>query len=766
MSRVMEQVLGMIRQNRAIASQDRQTALGEEKLAFDKARVAKEEGYFESLGTLQREYINKGLLSIDDDTGELVLNDKAKKLFREGKLQDLTQLAINSGIKAEGVDGNFLFGAPELNSNIKDADGKPMYVVSGSRVNPDGSPIPGGEGVATEGGSMDPNAPVLTFSEDKIFSLLNERMNLLIREAGPRGSQLMSQVGFASQLSERTYDDSVEAKQELSASAQSAIRDSRDAATERELVDIMTDLKGKDKYEFQLKLLRQTYADQPEELAKIDALENRVFAEDETKESPSATVSSLGEKLVVGDPTAPRMKKGGKRRVSNRKLTNLKEEQARLAGNEREKPRRGSKVASPIGVQAFDEDIQKLNDLIEKEDRAGLKQGYQNRRDQLVEQRKEAVKKLNKANDEYSDYVMGAVDKEISLLESINNPTEDQKNQLAALNEEKVRLLKAGVTTEAMRTEAYQSLSKKVKDIYNPDDKINPFKDKDAEFVKSVIRQMDEAVEGGVLSFDERETAAADKVIKANNIRNIGDFAGKQPADQLIIQAAVAIALAPTKNAKEQFVEALLGTVQGSNFGAMPLDIAEADRKERELGLNQRKLARLLRNDNKLSQTDRTSLLKTFEEVDSLVIRMADGSFDPNATDEDGETFGQKALLRMRELQRTLALRTNLSSETKAELVKSFSSLLSAYTGRVSGDNTWFGGVNVQSDDFNVENIVTNDTKLEDVTSIIYRGPSGRDASLTVDQLRDALKGQEELVNLVLSIGLDNAKKRTRTDSE
>ena len=98
--------------------------------------------------------------------------------------------------------------------------------------------------------------------------------------------------------------------------------------------------------------------------------------------------------------------------------------------------------------------------------------------------------------------------------------------------------------------------------------------------------------------------------------------------------------------------------------------------------------------------------------------------------------------------------------------MKSFSSLLSAYTGRVSGDNTWLGGVNVQSDDFNVENIVTNDTKLEDVTSIIYRGPSGRDASLTVDDLRDALKGQEELVNLVLSIGLDNAKKRTRTDSE
>mgnify|MGYP001200383514 FL=1 len=755
----MEQVLGMIRQNRAIASRDRQTALGEERLAFEKEEVDKEEGYFESLGTLQREYINKGLLSIDDDTGELVLNDKAKKLFREGKLQDLTQLAINSGVKAEGVDGNFLFGAPEINYNIRGDDGKPMYVITGSRVNPDGSPIPGGEGVATEGGSMDPNAPVLTFSEDKIFSLLNERMNLLIREAGPRGSQLMSQVGFASQLSERTYDDSVEAKQELSASAQSAIRDSRDAATERELVDIMTDLKGKDKYEFQLKLLRQTYADQPEELAKIDALENRVFAEDETKESPSATVSSLGEKLVVSDRTAPRMKRG-------KKLTDLKEEQARLAGNEREKPRRGSKVASPIGVQAFDEDIQKLNDLIEKEDRAGLKQGYQNRRDQLIKQRKEAVKKLNKANDEYSDYVMGAVDKEISLLESINNPTEDQKNQLAALNEEKVRLLKAGVTTEAMRTEAYKSLSKKVKDIYNPDDKINPFKDKDAEFVKSVIRQMDEAVEGGVLSFDERETAAADKVIKANNIRNIGDFAGKQPADQLIIQAAVAIALAPTKNAKEQFVEALLGTVQGSNFGAMPLDIAEADRKERELGLEQRKFARLLRNDNKLSQTDRTSLFKTFEEVDSLVLRMADGSFDPDATDEDGETFGQKALLRMRELQRTIELRPNLSPQVKAALVKSFSSLLSAYTGRVAGDNNWFGGVNVQSDDFDIQNIVTNDTEREGVTSIIYRGPSGRDASLTVGQLRDALKGQEELVNLILSIGLDNAKKRTGTDSE
>ena len=755
----MEQVLGMIRQNRAIASRDRQTALGEERLAFEKEEVDKEEGYFESLGTLQREYINKGLLSIDDDTGELVLNDKAKKLFREGKLQDLTQLAINSGVKAEGVDGNFLFGAPEINYNIRGDDGKPMYVITGSRVNPDGSPIPGGEGVATEGGSMDPNAPVLTFSEDKIFSLLNERMNLLIREAGPRGSQLMSQVGFASQLSERTYDDSVEAKQELSASAQSAIRDSRDAATERELVDIMTDLKGKDKYEFQLKLLRQTYADQPEELAKIDALENRVFAEDETKESPSATVSSLGEKLVVSDRTAPRMKRG-------KKLTDLKEEQARLAGNEREKPRRGSKVASPIGVQAFDEDIQKLNDLIEKEDRAGLKQGYQNRRDQLIKQRKEAVKKLNKANDEYSDYVMGAVDKEISLLESINNPTEDQKNQLAALNEEKVRLLKAGVTTEAMRTEAYKSLSKKVKDIYNPDDKINPFKDKDAEFVKSVIRQMDEAVEGGVLSFDERETAAADKVIKANNIRNIGDFAGKQPADQLIIQAAVAIALAPTKNAKEQFVEALLGTVQGSNFGAMPLDIAEADRKERELGLEQRKFARLLRNDNKLSQTDRTSLLKTFGDVDRLVLRMADGSFDPDATDEDGETFGQKALLRMRELQRTIELRPNLSPQVKAALVKSFSSLLSAYTGRVAGDNNWFGGVNVQSDDFDIQNIVTNDTEREGVTSIIYRGPSGRDASLTVGDLRDALKGQEELVNLVLSIGLDNAKKRTRTDSE
>ena len=162
----MEQVLGMIRQNRAIASQDRQTALGEERLAFEKEKVAKEEGYFESIATLQREFINKGLLSIDDGTGELVLNDKAKKLFREGKLQDLAQLAINSGVKAEGVDGNFLFGAPELNDNIKDADGKPMYIITGSRVNPDGSPIPGGEGVATEGGSMDPNAPVLTFSED------------------------------------------------------------------------------------------------------------------------------------------------------------------------------------------------------------------------------------------------------------------------------------------------------------------------------------------------------------------------------------------------------------------------------------------------------------------------------------------------------------------------------------------------------------------------------------------------------------------------
>ena len=109
MSRVMEQVLGMIRQNRAIASRDRQTALGEENLAFEREKFAKEEGYFESLGTLQREYINKGLLSIDDDTGDLVLNDKAKKLFREGELQDLAQLAINSGVKAEGVDGNFLF---------------------------------------------------------------------------------------------------------------------------------------------------------------------------------------------------------------------------------------------------------------------------------------------------------------------------------------------------------------------------------------------------------------------------------------------------------------------------------------------------------------------------------------------------------------------------------------------------------------------------------------------------------------------------------
>ena len=198
----------------------------------------------------------------------------------------------------------------------------------------------------------------------------------------------------------------------------------------------------------------------------------------------------------------------------------------------------------------------------------------------------------------------------------------------------------------------------------------------------------------------------------------------------------------------------------------MPLDIAKFDQGERQLRLDQRKLERLLRNDKDLSDTDRTNLFKTFGEVDRLVVRMADGSFDPDATDEDGETFGQKALLRMRELQRTLALRTNLSPQIKAELVKSFSSLLSAYTGRVSGDNTWLGGVNVQSDDFNVENIVTNDTKLEDVTGIIYRGPSGRDASLTVDQLRDALKGHDELVNLVLSIGLDNAKKRTRTDSE
>ena len=664
----------------------------------------------------------------------------------------------------------------------------------------------GEPGVATREAGSGADETVIRLSLDEGIDLLNERLQLSLNELDPEDLINIKARIIGASEARNTQQQELENQSEISAALQAKVSLAQDALLERDVLGALSELKGNAKREYMLKLgrefldpndpetaerlnlLEQTIKDSKvkketpdEELARLERIAasgafanegftgqeelNTRIAELKKDKAPSVKVSSLGEKLALNNTV-------GKRRVTGSKLTKLKEEQERLAGNEREKLKRGRKTSAPIGIQAFNEDIQKLNELIANEDRAGLKQGYQNRKDQLVEQRKEAVKKFNKVNEEYSDYVVGAIDKEISKLENTTNPTEDQTNQLAELNKEKEQLIKSGATTKSMAAPEFKGIEEKLRKIIDPDDNISQFKDVSSEFRADIVSTIDAAVDSGQLTFTEKEAQIAAKAFEEANVQRIQDFKNKLPPDRQLIAYAILSVMAPDAEQRTAVANLLEITATGGDAVGTDLDKFKAttSRMTAETGMLNAQTKRLEAiNAARKSATDEDKEvydnIEEFgtEEAVPVIASMRDPNWI-NGTDEDGNSNLQKVnqlLLELRQKKRLPTFRASGNPKLSRTLMGDLErQLVSAAIGGLVDKNLFGGSTPVELDDVNLENLYLNDSDPEQATKVLYQTGTGRPQEISIKDFRSQI-GLKEIRDAVITIAGENTKARS-----
>jgi len=722
---------------------------------------------------------------------EVARNEATYAGLKSGKFKDTILQQANTLKKPDGFTYD--------NVRVETVNGESFLTLTGTYAS-------GEPGVATREAGSGADETVIRLSLDEGIDLLNERLQLSLNELDPIDlNNFKNRVRGAAET-RNTQLQKLENQSQISAALQAKVSLAQDALLERDVLGALSELKGNAKREYMLKLgreflntddpetaerlnlLEQTIKDSKvkketpdEELARLERIAasgafanegftgqeelNTRIAELKKDKTPSVKVSSLGEKLALNNTV-------GKRRVTGSKLTKLKEEQERLAGNEREKLKRGRKTSAPIGIQAFNEDIQKLNELIANEDRAGLKQGYQNRKDQLVEQRKEAVKKFNKANEEYSDYVVGAIDKEISKLENITNPTEDQTNQLAELNKEKEQLIKSGATTKSMAAPEFKGIEEKLRKIIDPDDNISQFKDVSSEFRADIVSTIDAAVDSGQLTFTEKETQIAAKAFEEANVQQIQDFKNKLPPDSQLIAYAMLSVMAQDAEQRSAVAELLEITATGGDAAGTDLDKFKATtgRITADSGMLRAQNDRIeLINEARKDATDEDK--EAYDNIEEFgtekAVPVIASMRDPNwinGTDEDGNSNLQKVnqlLLELRQNKRLPTFRASGNPKLSRRLMGDLErQLVSAAIGGLVDKNLFGGSTPVELDDVNLENLYLNDSDPEQATKVLYQTGTGRPQEISIKDLRSQI-GLKEIRDAVITIAGENTKARS-----